>query len=125
MPHVIRVDTFGGPDVMQWVEVPQPTPGEGQVGIRQTAIGVNFLDVYHRAGLYPLDLPMTPGSEGVGIVDTVGSGVTGLKAGDRVAYMNVVGGYAEYRLVPAGRLLRLPDPLDARTAAGGAPHGLA
>jgi NADPH2:quinone reductase len=85
--------------------------------IRQTAIGVNFLDVYHRIGLYPLALPLIPGSEGAGVVEAVGSGVTGFRIGDRVVYQGVIGGYSEVRLVPAERLVRLPDGIDDRTAA--------
>ncbi len=117
MPHVIRIEEFGGPEVLKWVEVPAPTPGPGEVLIRQTAVGVNFVDVYHRIGLYKLSLPLTPGSEGAGAVEAVGSGVSDFKAGDRVTYQGVIGGYSEVRLVPAARLLHLPDGIDERTAA--------
>ncbi|MEX0853708.1 MAG: quinone oxidoreductase [Bauldia sp.] len=117
MPHAIRIDAFGGPEVLKWVDIPMPTPGPGEVLVRQTAIGVNFVDVYHRSGLYPLSLPVIPGSEAAGVVEAVGPDVTGFAAGDRVAYQGLIGGYAEHRLVPAARLLALPDRIDDRTAA--------
>ncbi len=117
MPHAIRVAQFGGPEALQWVEVPEPAPGPGEVLIRQTAVGVNFIDVYHRIGLYPLDLPITPGSEGAGVVEAVGDGVTEFSAGDRVGYQGAIGGYAEVRVVPAARLLHLPDAIGDKTAA--------
>jgi len=117
MPHVIRIEEFGGPEALTWAEVTVPDPGPGEVKLRQTAVGVNFIDVYHRIGLYQLSLPLTPGSEGAGIVEGVGSDVTGFRVGDRVAYQGAIGGYAEVRLVPVRRLVHLPDGIDDRTAA--------
>jgi NADPH2:quinone reductase len=117
MPHAIRVHETGGPDVLKWEEVDVGEPGPGQVRVRQDAAGLNFIDVYHRTGLYPQELPFTPGVEGAGVVESVGSGVTDLKVGDRVAYGGPVGGYAELRLIPADRLVRLPDSISSEQAA--------
>jgi NADPH:quinone reductase len=117
MPHAIRVHAFGGPEVMQWEEVQTGEPGLGQVTIKQHAAGVNFLDVYHRTGLYPMALPITPGSEGAGQVIAVGEGVTDLAIGDRVAYAGPIGGYAEERLIAADRLVKLPADISYETAA--------
>ncbi len=119
MPHAIRIDELGGPEVMQWVEVPMPEPGACQVRVRHTAIGVNFVDVYNRAGVYKgTQLPFTPGAEAAGVVDKLGASVTKLKVGDRVVYQNgSSGSYAEYCLIPADRVIRLPDGIDDQTAA--------
>lgn len=117
MSHAIRIHKTGGPDVLQWEEVDVGAPGPGEVLLTHTAVGLNFIDVYHRIGLYPLPLPFVPGMEAAGIVDSVGGGVTHLKPGDRVAYASVMGAYAERRLVPADRLVRLPDTIADRTAA--------
>src|SRR6516162_426549 len=119
MPKAIRVRKTGGPEVMQWEDVPVGDPGEGQVRIRHTAIGVNFIDTYHRSGLYPLpSLPSGLGSEGAGVVEAVGKGVTHIKAGDRIAYAGgPPGSYAEARLMPADRLVKLPSGIDDRAAA--------
>ncbi len=118
MPHAIRVHAFGGPEVMKWEEVQLAEPGPGQVRIKQHAAGVNFLDVYHRTGLYPIAaMPFTPGSEGAGQVVAVGEGVTDLAVGDRVAYAGPIGGYAEERLIPADRLVKLPADISYKTAA--------
>ena len=104
MPHAIRVQAFGGPEVMKWEEVQLGEPGPGQVRIKQHAAGVNYLDVYHRTGLYPIAaMPFTPGSEGAGQVVAVGEGVTDLAVGDRVAYAGPMGGYAEERLHSCGQ----------------------
>ncbi len=121
MPHAFRIEQHGGPEVMQWVEVPMPAPGAGQVRVRHTAIGVNFVDVYNRAGIYKgATLPFTPGAEAAGVVDALGAGVTAFKLGDRVVYQNgSSGSYAEYCLIPADRLIGLPDDIDDRTAAAG------
>ena len=121
MPHAIRIEQQGGPEVMQWVEVPMPEPAAGQVRVRHTAIGVNFVDVYNRAGVYKgAKLPFTPGAEAAGVVDKLGEGVTALKVGDRVVYQNgSSGSYAEYCLIPADRAIMLPDGIDDRTAAAG------
>lgn len=111
MAHAIRIHETGGPDVLQWEEVEVGDPGPGEVRIRQSAAGLNFIDVYHRTGLYPQQLPFTPGVEGAGTVEAVGDGVLDLKAGDRVAYAGPIGGYAEQRLIPADRLVKLPDEI--------------
>jgi NADPH2:quinone reductase len=124
MPHAIRVHETGGPEVLRWEEVQVGEPGEGQVRIRQEAAGLNFIDVYHRTGLYRQELPFTPGVEGAGIVDAVGPGVTGLKVGDRVAYAGPVGGYAEVRLIAADRLVKLPDLISSEQAAAMMLQGL-
>lgn len=119
MPHAIRLDQNGGPEVMKWVEIDVAEPGRGQLRLKQTAVGVNFLDVYFRSGLYPAPegLPFIPGSEAAGIVDAVGEGVTGLAVGDRVVYQGPLGAYAEIRLVPAERCVKLPGDIDDKTAA--------
>jgi NADPH:quinone reductase len=119
MPKAIRVHKTGGPEVMQWEDVPVGDPGEGQARIRHTAIGVNFIDTYHRSGLYPLpSMPGGLGSEGAGVVEAVGKGVTHIKAGDRVAYAGgPPGSYAEARLMPADRLVKLPGGIDDPRAA--------
>jgi NADPH2:quinone reductase len=117
MSHAIRIHHTGGPEVLQWDEIEVGTPGAGQIRLKQTAVGLNYIDVYQRTGLYPLPLPCVLGSEGAGIVDAVGDGVTHLKAGDRVAYASVIGAYAEARLIAADRLVKLPDVIDDRTAA--------
>jgi NADPH2:quinone reductase len=117
MPHAIRVHAVGGPEVLKWEEVDVGEPGPGQARLRQEAAGLNFIDVYHRNGLYPLPLPFTPGTEGAGIVEAVGEGVTHLQPGDRVAYAGPTGGYAEQRLIDADRLVTLPDALSSEQAA--------
>ena len=117
MPHAIRVHEVGGPDVLQWEEVEIGEPGEGQVKLKQEAAGLNFIDVYHRTGLYPQPLPFTPGTEGAGLIEAVGPGVSHVKAGDRVAYAGPVGGYAEERLIDADRLVKLPDSISGEQAA--------
>ena len=117
MAHAIRVHQTGGPEVLQWEEIEIGEPGPGQVRIQQQAIGLNYIDVYHRTGLYPQPLPFTPGVEGAGVVEAVGEGVQGLKNGDRVAYGGPIGGYAEERLIEGDRLVKLPDTIDYDTAA--------
>lgn len=118
MVHAIRVHKVGGPGVLQWESVEIPKPEQGEVRIRQSAAGLNFIDVYHRTGLYKLPPPFTPGVEGAGTVEDVGPGVDHLKAGDRVAYAGPVGGYSEERIVPADRLVKLPDAISFEQAAG-------
>ena len=118
MPHAIRIHRTGGPEVLQCEEVEVGEPGPGQVRLRQEAAGLNFIDVYHRTGLYPQQLPFTPGVEGAGIVEAIGSDVEDLKAGDRVAYAGPIGGYAEERLIDAGRLVKLPESISSEQAAG-------
>ena len=117
MPHAIRVHHTGGPEVLQWEEVEVGEPGPGQVRIRQEAAGLNFIDVYHRTGLYAQPMPFTPGVEGAGIVEAIGPDVTGVRLGDRVAYAGPIGGYAEERLIPAERLVTLPAEISFEQAA--------
>lgn len=117
MVHAIRVHEVGGPEVLSWEEAAVGEPGLGQVRLRQHAVGLNYIDVYHRTGLYPQPLPFTPGTEGAGVVEDVGDGVTNLKPGDRVAYAGPIGGYAEARLIDADRLVKLPDEISFELAA--------
>ncbi len=119
MSKAIRIHQYGGPEVLCWEDVEIGDPGPGQLRIRQTAVGLNYIDVYHRTGLYPLPaLPWTLGMEGAGMVEAVGAGVLEFKVGDRVAYASPpVGAYAEVRLIAADRVVALPDGIDDRTAA--------
>ncbi len=118
MPSAIVVHELGGPEKLQFETVPEATPAAGQARIRHSAIGLNFVDVYYRTGLYKApSLPFTPGQEGAGVVEAVGPGVTGLAIGDRVAYAGVNGAYAETRVIAADRLVRLPSGIDDSTAA--------
>jgi NADPH:quinone reductase len=119
MLHSFRIDEIGGPEVLNWVESDPGTPGPGEARVRHTAIGVNFLDIYYRKGVYapPGGLPCVPGSEGAGVVVATGDGVRDLQAGDRVVYQGSVGAYAEERLIPADRLIKLPDDIDDKAAA--------
>jgi len=117
MPYAVRVHETGGPEKMRWEEVRVETPGPGQVLVRNTAIGLNFIDTYHRSGLYPLALPATLGMEGAGIVEAVGPKVSGFKAGERVAYAQPIGAYAEWVLRPADRLVKIPAGIDDKVAA--------
>jgi len=118
MAHAIRIHSTGGPEVFSWEAVEVGVPGPGEVRLRQAAVGLNYIDVYHRSGLYPLSgFPAIIGMEGAGTVEAVGPGVADLAAGDRVAYAGVLGGYAEERLIAADRLVKLPDNIDFVTAA--------
>jgi len=119
MVHAIRIHEYGGPEALRWEEVDVGDPGPGEVRIRHTAIGVNFIDVYQRTGLYPLpQLPAILGQEGAGVVEAAGAGVTDLKAGDRVAYASApIGAYSEARLMPADRVVPVPEGIDDRQAA--------
>ncbi|HRZ08053.1 MAG TPA: quinone oxidoreductase, partial [Candidatus Competibacteraceae bacterium] len=119
MPKAIRIHQYGGPEALRWEEVEVGDPGPGQLRVRHGAVGLNYIDVYHRTGLYPLpSLPWTLGMEGAGQVEAVGEGVTEFKVGDRVAYASPpVGAYAEARLIAADRVVALPDAIDDRTAA--------
>ena len=118
MPHAIRIEANGGPDVLQWKEVAVGDPGPGEARVRHTAVGVNYIDTYHRSGLYKLTLPTGIGSEGAGVVEAVGSGVGWVKAGDRVAYCGgPLGAYSEVRVMPAERLVKLPDGISDHVAA--------
>jgi NADPH:quinone reductase len=113
----IRVEKVGGPEVLQLRDAPLPEPANGQARIKLEAIGLNFIDVYHRIGLYPLPLPFIPGGEGAGIVDAVGPDVTEVKVGDRVAYAMGSASYAEYAVMPSWKLVKLPEWLSTEDAA--------
>jgi NADPH2:quinone reductase len=117
MTKTVLVRAVGGPEAMVLEDVALGAPGPGQALIRHHAIGVNFIDVYHRTGLYPMPMPLTPGSEGAGEVLAVGEGVANVKVGDRVAYGTARGSYAAERLIDAGTLVRLPDAISYETAA--------
>jgi len=118
MTRAIRVHEYGGPDVLKWEEVEVGPPGPGEVKIKQTAIGLNFIDIYQRSGLYPQpSLPFIPGSEGAGIVTEVGEGVRDLKVGRHVAYAGQVGAYAQERLIAADRVVKIPAGISDKTAA--------
>jgi len=118
MTHAIRIHRTGGPEVLQWDTIEVGKPGPGQVRLRQTACGLNYIDIYMREGIYPPgNLPAILGMEAAGTVEELGDGVTELKKGDRVAYPMLVGGYAEERLIDAQRLVKIPDSIDDKTAA--------
>ncbi len=118
MTHAIRVHEYGGPDVLKWEEVKVGEPGPGEVKIKQTAVGLNFIDIYLRTGLYPQpSFPFIPGMEGAGVVTAVGEGVRDLKVGRRVAYAGPVGAYAEERLIAADRVVKIPNGVSDETAA--------
>ena len=125
MVKTVRIEAYGGPEVMQIVDIPLPAPGPGQVTMRNTAIGFNFIDTYHRTGLYPLPLPATLGVEAAGVVEAIGQGVTNLSVGDRVASMGGgPGAYCEARNLDAATVNRLPEGLDDRTVAATMLKGL-
>jgi NADPH2:quinone reductase len=117
MPHAIRIHQTGGPEVLQWEEVQVGDPGPGEVRVKTTAVGLNYIDTYHRSGLYPMPLPLTLGSEGAGVVEAVGPKVKEFKKGDRVAWANPIGSYAEVCLRPADRLVKIPAGIDDKVAA--------
>ncbi|MEJ8573241.1 quinone oxidoreductase [Microbaculum marinum] len=118
MVKAIRVDDWGGPEVLKWVDVDQPEPGPGEALIRHRAVGLNFIDVYFRTGLYKTpSMPFIPGNEGSGDVIAVGDGVTDLAPGDRVAYAATPGSYSEERVIAADRLVKIPDGISYETAA--------
>ena len=117
MSYAIRIHEHGGPETLRWEEVEVGAPGPGEVRVRNTAIGLNYIDTYHRSGLYPMPLPLTLGSEGAGVIDAVGPKVKGFKKGDRVAYAQPIGAYAEVALRPAARLVKVPAGIDDNTAA--------
>ena len=117
MTKAIVVHQTGGPEVLSYEDWPLASPGPGQVALRQTAIGLNFIDTYQRSGLYPMQTPFVAGGEGAGVVTAIGEGVTEFKIGDRVAYQGQNGAYATDRLVAADRLLPIPDGIGDRTAA--------
>ncbi len=120
----IRVHTHGGPEVLRLEDVPRPMPGEQQVLIRVEAAGVNFIDVYHRKGLYKTALPVTLGREAAGVVEQIGEGVTTCRVGDRVVAESLIGGYAEYAIVSADRAVPIPAGVDSRLAAAAILQGL-
>src|SRR5258706_9569395 len=115
--RAIRVESYGGPEVLRIAEVPTPEPGAGQVRVKLAAAGVNFIDTYHRTGAYKGTLPFVPGGEGAGVVDAVGPGVPEFRPGDRVASPTMNGTYAEYALAAADRLVPVPQGVDLRVAA--------
>src|ERR1700752_4640289 len=118
MTKAIRIHHPGGPDAMKWEDVPTPEPGPNEALIKQEAVGLNYIDVYFRSGLYKAPtMPLVIGQEGAGTVLAIGSGVTAVKPGDRVAYAGALGGYATERVIAADRLVKLPDPIDYKTAA--------
>jgi len=118
MARVARIERTGGPEVIQWGDVDLPPPEPGEVRMRHTAVGLNFIDVYHRKGLYPIDLPGGLGSEAVGVIESVGAGVSGFVPGDRVGTFGPLrGAYATARNVPAAQLFKLPDNVDDKVAA--------
>jgi len=120
----IRFEKVGGPEVLTFVDVELPPPGPGQVRVRHTAVGVNFIDTYHRSGLYKLPLPSGLGSEAAGTVEALGAGVATLKTGDRVAYAGALGAYAEANNVPAEKLVKLPADIGDETAAAAMLKGM-
>lgn len=118
MSHAIQIQCFGGPEVLKWQSVDVPQPGSGEVRVRNTAVGVNFIDVYHRTGLYPLELPAIPGREAAGVIEAVGPQVRHFAEGDRVAYVSsACGTYTQHCVMPAARLVRLPDAIADEQAA--------
>ncbi len=117
MAYAIRIHETGGPEVLRWEAMEPSKPGAGEVLVRNTAVGLNYIDTYHRSGLYPVPLPATLGMEGAGVVEAVGPRVKEFKAGDRVAYAQPIGAYAEVCLRPADRLVRIPSGVDDRIAA--------
>jgi NADPH2:quinone reductase len=122
--RAVQFAQTGGPEVLEVVDIAEPEPKPGQVRVRHEAIGVNFIDTYHRSGLYPVKLPCTPGGEAAGVVDAVGEGVTRVKAGDRVAYSGGFGAYAEANVVSSERVVKIPDSVDTQTAAASLLKGM-
>jgi NADPH:quinone reductase len=117
MAKAVRFHKQGGPEVLQLDEIQVGEPGPGQARIRHTAIGVNFVDTYQRSGLYPMQMPAVAGNEGAGVVEAVGSGVTDLKAGERIAYTGLPGSYCDVRIVPADRMVKIPQGISDEQAA--------
>ena len=120
----IQIHSTGGPEVLQLAELPIPEPGPGQVLVRIEAIGVNFIEIYFRKGVYKAALPLIPGSEAAGTVEELGPGVTGFAAGDAVASTSMIGSYAEYALVPAVQLVKIPEGLSMEHAAAAMLQGM-
>jgi len=125
MPFAIKIHQPGGPEVMRWEEVAVGDPAPGEARVRHVAVGLNYIDTYHRGGLYPLPMPAGLGMEGAGVVESVGAGVTDIQPGDRVAYAGgPIGAYCQVRCLPAACLLKLPDDIDCRTGAAMMLQGL-
>lgn len=122
--HAIRVEQYGNPDVLLYKEIPIPEPKPNEALIKLHAIGVNFIDVYHRTGLYPIPLPFTLGQEGAGVVEAVGAEVTEVSVGERVAFAGVLGAYAEYQAVQAEKLVKLPDAISFEQGAAAMLQGM-
>lgn len=120
----VRVHTPGGLDALRYEDVPTPTPKEGEALVKIEAVGINFIDIYMRTGLYKNPLPLTLGQEGAGVVEALGPNVTQVKVGDRVAYSGTTGSYAEYAVVPAARLVQMPDGTDAKMGAAAMLQGM-
>jgi len=116
--HAMRIHQPGGPEAMRWESVDLPAPGAGEMLVENRAVGLNFIDVYYRTGHYKAPLPFVLGTEGVGVVEALGADVTGFARGDRVAYVNPIGAYAERLIRPAARLVKVPDAIDDVQAAG-------
>ena len=111
MSKAIRIHETGGPEVLHWEDVPAGNPGPGEVLLKHTAVGLNFIDIYQRTGLYPLELPLILGMEGAGVIEEVGRDVTGFAVGQRVAYAMQVGSYSERRVIGTSKLIALPDDI--------------
>ena len=122
--QAIRVHQYGGPEAMELEQLPIPTPGPGQALVRVEASGVNFIDIYQRSGAYKLPLPLGLGLEGAGTVEALGEGASGVAVGDRVAWTQIPGSYATYALVPADRLVKLPDKVSTRDGAAAMLQGM-
>ena len=120
----VRVHQYGGPEALRYEEVPVPEPGAGEARVKIEAIGLNYIDIYQRTGLYPLKTPFTLGMEGAGVVDAVGANVTEVRKGDRVAYAMHLGSYAEHAIVPAWKLAPLPQAIDSRAGAAAMLQGM-
>lgn len=124
MTGVYRIHETGGPEVLRWEQEALPEPRADQVHVRHTAVGLNYIDTYHRSGLYPLPLPARLGTEAAGVVEALGDEVADLAVGDRVAYAGAIGAYAEANIVPAGRLVRIPEGISDEIAAASLLKGL-
>jgi NADPH2:quinone reductase len=122
--HAVQVAEYGGPEVLAYRDIPVPEPGIGQALVKIKAIGVNYIDTYKRTGVYKNNLPLTLGEEAAGVVEALGPDVTEIKVGDRVAYSSVTGSYAEYAVVPAARLVPVPDGVDDKIAAAAMLQGM-
>ena len=120
----VQIQRTGAPEVLEVVDLPDPTPSPGEILIRQEAVGLNFIDTYHRSGLYPMKLPAVLGTEGAGVVEAVGEGVTRFTPGDRVGYAGAAGAYAQLRILPADRAVKLPGGISTRLAAASMLKGM-